>query len=442
MKLFGFEIKIRHEFLLVALLLGYSIGDSTALVIWCGVLFISVLFHELGHAVVARHFGYRPWIELYGMGGLTHCEVDASAPPRTGWLVDLAISVAGPGAGLLLGGLVYLASRGGTSSEEAKLFVSQMLWVNVGWSLWNLLPVLPMDGGHVFTALVTRFVPRYRFSLPHWVTLAIATLSVVGGLFWRQWWIAYLMALSLARSWRALGELRQGRRVGQAWGFWDTGDLTAAQRELSALTRPVTDQIRYKKSELEILLALRACDADAAKAAFDRYASSRASSTFLLAVVALDRGELDEAERLIGENSSALLERVLVPLVTAWAGATDSSWIARAEVWVRLPMAAEVLQALGAKLFYANHFELSLEVHERLFGLTAAPFAAYNAACCLARASQPDAALIWLERARVAGLGDPEALLGDDDLSSLRARPEFIRIVEAIRAANATSSVA
>jgi hypothetical protein len=54
----------------IAILLGGA--DYVRILIWIPVIFISVLFHEFGHALTALLFGRKPRIELVAMGGLTY----------------------------------------------------------------------------------------------------------------------------------------------------------------------------------------------------------------------------------------------------------------------------------------------------------------------------------------------------------------------------------
>src|SRR5580658_9638026 len=103
--LLGFPVRVRLEFMIIAALLGPAGANALQIASWVGVVSVSVLFHELGHALVARRYGYRPWIELYGMGGLTHLErLEDTANPA--WTSDLAIAIAGPLFGLALGSAV------------------------------------------------------------------------------------------------------------------------------------------------------------------------------------------------------------------------------------------------------------------------------------------------------------------------------------------------
>ena len=98
-RLFGFPIRVHPFFWVVILILGMGgLGggqaDPVETLIWVAVAFISILVHELGHAVLQRRYGGHPWITLYGMGGLSSCD-DCDRSPVS----QILISAAGPVAG-------------------------------------------------------------------------------------------------------------------------------------------------------------------------------------------------------------------------------------------------------------------------------------------------------------------------------------------------------
>ena len=64
-------------------------------------VFLSVLVHEMGHALAIRSLGVQPWITLYGMGGLTS-HLGGRFPPMT----QILVSLAGPGAGFAFAAIV------------------------------------------------------------------------------------------------------------------------------------------------------------------------------------------------------------------------------------------------------------------------------------------------------------------------------------------------
>ena len=155
-QIFGFPVRVDPWFWLVAALLGGATwklgqpGGTTEVVLWVAMVFVSVLWHELGHALTMRKFGSRAEISLHGGGGLA-----IASPGRFSRREDFLISAAGPVAGLLLGLAVWFWQR--IWPPEGGLLawmVGQMLWINIIWSLVNCLPTMPLDGGHMFRAIL------------------------------------------------------------------------------------------------------------------------------------------------------------------------------------------------------------------------------------------------------------------------------------------------
>ncbi len=155
-------------------------GDGRSTLLWVIVVTLSILVHELGHALVARYYGLRPSILLHGLGGL--CNHDRAARDRD----DVFIIAAGPGAGLLLGLVTWVVSL--KAPVEWMLnpwfgaVVSMSLYVNIGWSLVNLLPIWPLDGGQLYRLLMLRLVkPARAEKVTHYTALALLALALVYG---------------------------------------------------------------------------------------------------------------------------------------------------------------------------------------------------------------------------------------------------------------------
>ena len=105
--LFGIPVRVHPFFWLITLFLGPIRSQRPdilyAVLAWILAVFISILIHELGHALVQRAYGYRPWITLYGLGGLASYDPAAVYQPRGSPTVrQILISAAGPGAGFLM----------------------------------------------------------------------------------------------------------------------------------------------------------------------------------------------------------------------------------------------------------------------------------------------------------------------------------------------------
>jgi stage IV sporulation protein FB len=216
--LLGIPVRVHPLFWLVAVVLGFGRNDRNLalVVVWVACVFVSILVHEYGHALMARALGSSPSIVLWGMGGLCYSQAE-----RQTLLQRLAVVLSGPAAGLGLYVLVMLFASGtfGISASE-NLSVSQatlpglgmlvsaddwfsaqnklhnevyfesflyLIQINLLWSLFNLLPIWPLDGGQA-TQILLSLYDRARG--PRWGH--IVSLLCAGGLA--------IMAVSMGAS--------------------------------------------------------------------------------------------------------------------------------------------------------------------------------------------------------------------------------------------------
>jgi Zn-dependent protease len=111
-------------------------------------LLASVLLHELGHALTARHYGIQVrGITLELLGGWTEMDRDAPSPR-----VDALVSLAGPAVSLVLGGLGTAATLALGDRTAAGQVAFQLAASNVIVAVFNVLPGLPLDGGRALRA--------------------------------------------------------------------------------------------------------------------------------------------------------------------------------------------------------------------------------------------------------------------------------------------------
>jgi Zn-dependent protease len=148
----GVPVRIDWSFWLLAVLLGFQAREGWLLVAWVAIVLISILVHELGHAFTMRAFQQRPHVLLYALGGVT---VGDAAPRSRS--ESIIISLAGPLSALVLLGIPAYLLRDGVWAQESYnryVVIHDIAWVNILWSILNLMPVLPLDGGNITAALV------------------------------------------------------------------------------------------------------------------------------------------------------------------------------------------------------------------------------------------------------------------------------------------------
>jgi hypothetical protein len=375
-------VEVQPLFPIVLAVMGLAHRDLAGAVAWTLVAGASVLWHELGHALAMRWCGSASRIELHAMGGLTHWAAGARPTP----VQALAVSAAGPGAGLLLGAAFWIvAERAAPATELAAMVVHDGLWVNVGWSVFNLLPILPLDGAHIVdhgAAVVTG-----RREPARWVgglSLALGAVIALVSMQMGSPYTALLGGLGIAAG---LARLR-GRSAAIA------GVAGVPLRAAPPRRRPARAALgRWMRGP-----GLRARVAEA------RVGSLPADALARLAVELVERGR---AEELVGICRDRL---------GGFERARDARALAR--------LASEALWEGGER-------ERAVEVSRLAYEQLHAADHAHDAACRLVEMGRIEEGLHWAERAARAAGPDARALLADPALEPLRDLPEFRELVAA-----------
>jgi Zn-dependent protease len=171
-RVFGFPVEINLSFLLLLAFVFVAYGGLPGVLI-VGLAFGSVLLHELGHALVARRLGVHvSGIELSFFGGAAKMvQMPRSADH------EIAIAAAGPAVSLMLGG----AGLGLGMLLHVPLFgfdlFSTIGEINLLLAAFNLIPALPMDGGRILRALLTRKMDFVRATD---ISVQVARVVAVG----------------------------------------------------------------------------------------------------------------------------------------------------------------------------------------------------------------------------------------------------------------------
>lgn len=306
-RLFGFPVEIQIGFWILALIIGLRPGRPwTDAVQWLGIIFVSIMVHELGHAFAARAYGQSPSIVLHMLGGVTSW----SATEDLGKKRRILVTLAGPGAGFALGLIAYgtllVASKivGSAPKDAAWVEVLALLaFANVFWSVINILPVLPFDGGQV---LATALGPERRklaasVSLVFGLVTALVLFrlgSLLGALLFAMGGVSnFFAALQEAPSVRvppgaAKELLAEARRALEAGNGARAASL--AQASLETSSDPVE-----RKQALETLVWAALATGDVA-AARDLIRSTKgALDPYAEAAVAEADGDLEHAARLL-----------------------------------------------------------------------------------------------------------------------------------------------
>ncbi len=223
-RLFGIPYEITPYFWIgSAILSGNLINDKEngilLLVTWLLCVLVSIVVHEQGHALAGRHFGLQPHVVLYQFGGLTYLPGGTLTRGQ-----HIVVSLAGPAAGFLLYGVVLAAcyalaatgqgdflfapTRAGLVAREA---ANNLLWINWVWTLFNLLPILPLDGGQVMRDVLGPGRLQISRIIGAVCAVACCAWAILSGRYFTAFFMGFLAYANLRGDTRSLpGGVQQG----------------------------------------------------------------------------------------------------------------------------------------------------------------------------------------------------------------------------------------
>ncbi len=158
----GVDVLVRSSWLIVAALISFLLapaieqvepgignGKYVAGVAFAVLLYLSVLLHEMSHALMAKRFGLPVRsITLHFLGGVTEIEGEPDTPAR-----EFGVSVVGPITSIAVG-LAFLLLHPVAPEGLLRLAVDALAGANLIVGVLNLVPGLPLDGGRVLRAAV------------------------------------------------------------------------------------------------------------------------------------------------------------------------------------------------------------------------------------------------------------------------------------------------
>ncbi len=462
--LFGYDVEITMGFWLTALLLSLPFlgTQPMMIVVWALVLLVSVLVHELGHAVAMSAYGMRSSIRLHFMGGVTIPHTVLPLSRRSLVITYLA----GPLAGFLLAGVSYavapeLISRAMRMEplfrqlvviEHPGLATTVFLFfqANFFWSLLNLVPVLPLDGGHILEHILGP--KRYRWTLgvsalcggAAAVYFGMSGSMIAAFILGSAALQSFLRLRDVSQVVRQSGAAAEARRAegGEEELHPDLErDLRAARRaldderfdEASTLARAVTEgrsparvkpSLRALREALGILgwAELGAGRIAGVAEVVERMSRGDGEADPALAgAVALDRGDraaaraLFEAARVAGDDR----KEVFGPLIQIL--------IQDGEAAVAAAVALDSLDGLSsadARIIATNAADAGADIWsgrllEGVFERDRVAEDGFEAARSFARAGDPERALSLLRSAVAAGFSDAARAYSDAELGKL-----------------------
>ncbi len=203
---FGIEIKIHWTFFFLILWIVFSElkrGGNTASILFNVALvfavFVCVILHELGHALMAKRFKIdTKKITLLPIGGMASLERIPESPKQ-----ELLVTLAGPLVNVIIALLLYFAipvqelmhlnfteTFEILSSFTLQNFLFYLYIVNIALVVFNLIPAFPMDGGRILRALLAIRMNRIKATqIASTIGQFIAILFLLVGLLYNPFLI-------------------------------------------------------------------------------------------------------------------------------------------------------------------------------------------------------------------------------------------------------------
>ncbi len=204
--LFGIRVRVEPMFWLTCALLGGAFRASTkaellGVALFVIAAFISILIHEFGHALMIKKYHLPTEVVLTTMGGYATYPQGVLSRKQS-----FFVTAAGPAVQLLFGLFVLFGVLQQVHIPNPLLqgFVKDLIWVSIVWALFNCLPIFPLDGGQMLSAVLG---PRRRKGL-HLTGIITAALIGFWGISSGQLFIAIFMAFFAYQNWQYLQQVR------------------------------------------------------------------------------------------------------------------------------------------------------------------------------------------------------------------------------------------
>ncbi len=159
-----------HPVFVLLMMLSVATGQFVELI----TLFVIVFIHELGHATAAALLGIQvKSIQMLPFGGVAVIEDRGDLTAGK----EILISLAGPLQNvLMIGAAAAMQSLGWWDGE----FLTYFIQANTIIALFNLLPILPLDGGKIAQALVSLFLPYHKTLIITYRISIVASMFMIG----------------------------------------------------------------------------------------------------------------------------------------------------------------------------------------------------------------------------------------------------------------------
>lgn len=362
-------IRIHPTFWIFAALIGWmSSFDVILTLVWMVIILVSVLIHEFGHALTARYFQQSSTIELMAFGGITQ----RTGPKLKPWQ-EFVIVFNGPLFGLFLAIAASLLFQavGAEFGDLLAYTLSVTAAVNLFWTVVNLLPVQPLDGGKLLKIVLEKL---FGFRGIKWSILLSFILCALIGVVFFTWGsliggsIFFMLAYENFRGWKAMQGMTEEDQDAELW------------KELGAAEFAIKSG-NYDRA-WTLLVQLK----------------ERVHGGLLKNHISQMMSALLFAKKQYGEAYALLDLKKLTP---------------------------DFVQTAQQIAFRSGHYDEAIDCGNRAYQETPAYEIALINAYCFAKKGETVPAVGWLRRAQNDGVPNFLNILKEEVFDAVRATPEF-----------------
>lgn len=362
-------VRIHPLFWLFAALIGFiNSQEPMQIFIWVIVILISVLVHEFGHALTGLLFSQKVAIELFAFGGVTYRQGSKLSLGK-----EFLVVLAGPFFGFILFLISYFFLHYVGNKESLLFFaLNIMMLVNLLWTIINLIPVLPLDGGHLFTIIMEKLFGFKGIKAAHLISFILGGALTIVFFVMNQLFLGILFFMLAFTSFRAFKQVKS---------------MTSQDQD---------DELKVLFEEAE--RKLMAGDKQGAKEGFIAVRERSKSgliykiTTETLALLLIDEKQIDEAYKLLSS----------LPKISP-----------------------ELLPKYHELSFRAKDYAKTVAIGEEAYQLMPTHETALFNALAYAQLHDVEPAVGWLECALNEGVPDLDALLKRSEFDPIREDVRF-----------------
>ena len=199
-RLFGVPVVAHWSFLILLFLIVSAFGPIVT-----AALVVSMLAHEFGHVLVARHFGqYTSHVMMFALGMAAFLR----EIPRRG---EAWMAVAGPMVNFVIAAIIFGVMSVFVFPTAVVETLTTIVLLNMILGLFNLVPIYPLDGGRIVRGILSRFTTRFKATK---IAAIVGSIGVIGlipyALSTGNFILIAILGLVVFMSWKEVKILKAG----------------------------------------------------------------------------------------------------------------------------------------------------------------------------------------------------------------------------------------